>query len=67
MPLVHRTLPPTIKVDRPDPRLHIEDSAFYLNTKARPWVRGADHPRRTAVSSFGFGGSNCSLLFGAAR
>ncbi|HMV65961.1 MAG TPA: beta-ketoacyl synthase N-terminal-like domain-containing protein, partial [Myxococcota bacterium] len=61
MALVHRTLPPTIKIDRPDPRLGIEDSAFYLNTRARPWVRGADHLRRASVSSFGFGGSNFHL------
>ena len=34
-------------------------SPFYLNTGRRPWVRDhADHPRRAAVSSFGFGGSN---------
>ncbi len=56
--LQHKTLPPTIKIDRPDPRLEIEQSPFYLNTRARPWVRGNDHPRRAAVSSFGFGGSN---------
>lgn len=56
--LQHKTLPPTIKIDRPDPRLEIEQSPFYLNSRARPWVRGSGHPRRAAVSSFGFGGSN---------
>ncbi|MFH1462931.1 MAG: SDR family oxidoreductase [Pseudomonadota bacterium] len=58
MALHHRVLPPTIKVDRPNPALGIERSPFYLNTRARPWVRGPDHPRRAGVSSFGFGGSN---------
>jgi len=53
-----KVLPPTIKVDRPNPKLNIESSPFYLNTHARPWVRDASHPRRAAVSSFGFGGSN---------
>jgi acyl transferase domain-containing protein/acyl carrier protein len=61
MALQHGILPPTIKVDRPNPKLEIEKSPFYLNTKARPWVRGADHPRRASVSSFGFGGSNFHL------
>ncbi len=38
--------------------MDIGDSPFYLNTQPRPWMRTADHPRRAAVSSFGFGGSN---------
>jgi polyketide-type polyunsaturated fatty acid synthase PfaA len=58
MALHHKVLPPTIKVDRPNPQLGIDDSPFYLNTASRPWVRSADHPRRASVSSFGFGGSN---------
>jgi acyl transferase domain-containing protein len=58
MALHHKVLPPTIKIERPDPRLAIEDSPFYLNTRARPWIRSSDHPRRAAVSAFGFGGSN---------
>ncbi len=58
MALHHKVLPPTIKVQKPDPKLQIDSTPFYLNTVARPWVRGNDHPRRAAVSSFGFGGSN---------
>ena len=61
MALHHRVLPPTIKVERPNPDLGIDDSPFYLNTQARPWVRKGDHPRRASVSSFGFGGSNFHL------
>ncbi|WP_016697761.1 type I polyketide synthase, partial [Actinoalloteichus spitiensis] len=51
-------LPPTIKVDRPNPELGLDESPFHLNTECRPWVRPSDHPRRASVSSFGFGGSN---------
>ncbi|MGK4007322.1 SDR family NAD(P)-dependent oxidoreductase [Sorangium sp. So ce1036] len=58
MALHHKVLPPTIKVDRPNPKLEIEKTPFYINTEARPWVRAGDHPRRASVSSFGFGGSN---------
>jgi acyl transferase domain-containing protein len=58
MSLHHKVLPPTIKVDRPDPRLAIEASPFHLSTVARPWVADRSHPRRASVSSFGFGGSN---------
>ncbi|MEU7632090.1 beta-ketoacyl synthase N-terminal-like domain-containing protein, partial [Nocardia sp. NPDC049220] len=56
--LHHRVLPPTIKVDRPNPALELADSPFYLNTKARPWISAGSHPRRAGVSSFGFGGTD---------
>ncbi|MFJ7084030.1 SDR family NAD(P)-dependent oxidoreductase [Streptomyces griseus] len=56
--LRHKVLPPTVKVDRPNPAAAAPDGPFYVNTEARPWVRPAGHPRRAAVSSFGFGGSN---------
>jgi acyl transferase domain-containing protein len=58
MALHHQVLPPTIKVDRPDPKLNVDESPFCINTMARPWVRDHRHPRRASVSSFGFGGSN---------
>ena len=57
MALHHKTFPPTIKVDQPNPSLDWKNSPFYLNTEARPWING-HHPRRGGVSSFGFGGSN---------
>ena len=60
--LHHKVLPPTIKVRKPNPKMEIEKSAFYLNTEARPWIRTADHPRRAGVSSFGFGGTNFHVV-----
>src|SRR5262249_43079998 len=56
--LHHKLLPPTLKVERPNAKLDVENSPFYLNTEARPWIRGKGHPRRAAISSFGFGGTN---------
>ncbi len=56
--LHHKVLPPTIKIDAPNPNIDIASSPFYLSTEARPWIRGDEHPRRAGVSSFGFGGSN---------
>ncbi len=56
--LHHRVIPPTIKVDAPNPKLAVDDSPFYLSTVARPWFRPDGTPRRAGVSSFGFGGSN---------
>ena len=59
--LHNKVLPPTIKIETPNPSLKIEETAFYLNTEAKPWIRDHTHPRRAAVSSFGFGGSNFHL------
>jgi acyl transferase domain-containing protein/NADP-dependent 3-hydroxy acid dehydrogenase YdfG/acyl carrier protein len=54
-------LPPTAKADQPCAELLDENSPFYLNTRARPWVHSDDQPRRAAVSAFGFGGTNFHL------
>ncbi len=61
--LYHKILPPTINVERPNPKFDIEHSAFYINTEARPWIRaeGAS-PRRAGVSAFGFGGTNFHVV-----
>ena len=61
--LYHKVLPPTIKVTQPIPQVAPsttgESSAFYVNTEKRPWMAPpTGSPRRAAVSSFGFGGSN---------
>ncbi len=56
--LQHKVLPPTIKVSQPPSALMAADSPFYVNTVSRPWVKPVGHPRRAAVSAFGFGGSN---------
>jgi acyl transferase domain-containing protein/NAD(P)-dependent dehydrogenase (short-subunit alcohol dehydrogenase family) len=58
MALHHKILPPTIKVERPNPELDVAASPFYINTEARPWIRDSTYPRRASVSSFGFGGTN---------
>jgi polyketide-type polyunsaturated fatty acid synthase PfaA len=61
--LHHKILPPTINVESPNPKLALEDSPFYLNTKSRPWIRSLEKgPRRAGVSSFGFGGTNFHVL-----
>ncbi|MBW4572060.1 MAG: acyltransferase domain-containing protein [Tolypothrix carrinoi HA7290-LM1] len=61
--LYHKILPPTINVTRPNPQFDIENSSFYLNTKARPWIQPVDgSKRRAAISSFGFGGTNFHMV-----
>ena len=56
--LQHSTLPGTLKVERPNPEMGIEETPFYINSTTRPWVRTDETPRRASVSSFGFGGTN---------
>lgn len=56
-----KTLPPTL-VDTPNPNVKFDQSALYLNTEPRPWVRPVDRPRRAGVSAFGFGGTNVHIV-----
>ncbi|MBP3960041.1 SDR family NAD(P)-dependent oxidoreductase [Gemmata sp. G18] len=53
-----KVLPPTLKVTRPVDPLLTADTPFYVNAEMRPWLPRAEHPRRAALSAFGFGGSN---------
>ena len=60
--LYHKTLPATIKVDKPQPSLLAENTPFYVNTQSRPWFSEGKHPRRAGISALGFGGSNFHCL-----
>lgn len=60
--LYNKVLPPTLKTDEPDPKLGISDSPFYISTETRPWFSKKEHPRRSGVSAFGFGGSNFHIV-----
>ena len=63
MALHHKILPPTINVKEPNPKFELEASPFYVNTETRPWIHTEDDlPRRAAVSSFGFGGTNFHVV-----
>jgi acyl transferase domain-containing protein/phosphopantetheinyl transferase (holo-ACP synthase) len=61
--LHHKTLPPTLNCEQPNPRLELEKTPFYINTEARPWIHGSeDTPRRAGVNAFGFGGINAHAV-----
>jgi polyketide-type polyunsaturated fatty acid synthase PfaA len=60
--LKNKVLPPTLKAEFPDPDLNMEESPFYINSETRPWFSEKDFPRRSGVSSFGFGGSNFHVV-----
>ncbi|MDZ4183984.1 MAG: SDR family NAD(P)-dependent oxidoreductase [Desulfuromonadales bacterium] len=60
--LYHKILPPTLKVQKPQEVVVGNNSPFYLDIAARPWIANPDHPRRAGVSALGFGGSNFHCL-----
>ena len=59
--LQHRQIPATLHCEKPHPRFGFETSPFYPNTVLKEW-KESDTPRRAAISSFGFGGTNCHMI-----
>jgi phthiocerol/phenolphthiocerol synthesis type-I polyketide synthase E len=59
--LRHRTLPPSLHYERPNPQIDFAGSPFYVNTQAKDWPAGRT-PRRAGVSSFGMGGTNAHVV-----
>jgi amino acid adenylation domain-containing protein len=59
--LYYRLLPPMLHFRRPNPRLDLEDSPFYVNASLTPWQR-RDTPLRAGVSAFGVGGTNVHIV-----
>ncbi|HUR62159.1 MAG TPA: SDR family NAD(P)-dependent oxidoreductase [Candidatus Thermoplasmatota archaeon] len=60
--LKNGVIPPSINVNTLNPRIDWGRSAFKVATQAMEWPRPATHPRRAAVSSFGFGGTNFHVV-----
>src|ERR1039457_1975103 len=56
--LYHQTLPPTLHVEKPNPKLLEPGTPIFVNTETLPWIPPAATPRRGGVSAFGFGGTN---------
>ncbi|HEX8282688.1 MAG TPA: type I polyketide synthase [Pyrinomonadaceae bacterium] len=59
--LKHKTLPPSLNFEQPNPLIDFANSPFYVNAELREWEAGAG-ARRAGVSSFGIGGTNAHLI-----
>ncbi|MDA0704856.1 MAG: beta-ketoacyl synthase N-terminal-like domain-containing protein, partial [Proteobacteria bacterium] len=58
--LEHREIPPTLHAARANPHIDFTETPFAVAETARPWESGG--PRRAALSSFGFSGTNVHLV-----
>ncbi|MEM9492283.1 MAG: type I polyketide synthase, partial [Myxococcota bacterium] len=60
--LAHKQLPPSINFERGNEHIDFEHTPFHVNTTLKEWPRIAGQPRRAAISSFGFSGTNAHLV-----
>ncbi len=61
MALEDQVIPPNIHFGTPNPLLNLVETPFHVPIEAEPWETPG-HPRRAAVSAFGFGGTNAHVV-----
>jgi malonyl CoA-acyl carrier protein transacylase/thioesterase domain-containing protein/acyl carrier protein len=60
--VLHREeIPPMLHFKKPNPKIDLANSPFTVTNRLIPFPR-RNGPRRTAVSSFGFGGTNVHMI-----
>ena len=59
--LKHKTIPPLVNYETPNPEIVFENTPFYVNTEAVAW-QSEQATRLAAISSFGMGGTNAHLI-----
>jgi len=63
----HGRIPPTLHLKKLNPYIQLSDSPFRIASSLQDWPRSKDAnghelPRRSGVSSFGFGGANAHVV-----
>jgi acyl transferase domain-containing protein/acyl carrier protein len=58
--LENRTIPPSLHFRQPNPKLNLERTPFYINSRLVNWH--SHGPRRAGVSSFAIGGTNAHVV-----
>jgi len=64
--LQHGLIPPTLHYNKPNPKLVIENTPFYVVDRLTEW-KSAKLPRRAGLNSFGVGGTNAHAVLEEAR
>jgi acyl transferase domain-containing protein len=59
--LYHKTIPPTLHFETPNPKIDFENSPFIVNTGLTDWKQDKSL-LRAGVSSFGIGGTNAHVV-----
>ncbi|MDQ1409832.1 MAG: hypothetical protein QOJ41_1567, partial [Acidobacteriaceae bacterium] len=60
--LHNKIIPASLHFTKPNPKLEIEKTPFYVNATLQEWHSQGDVPRRAGISSFGSGGTNAHLV-----
>jgi len=60
--LHHKKLVPSLHYEKSNEHINFENSPFYVNTKLKDWTADNNTPRRAAISSFGFSGTNAHMV-----
>src|SRR6202166_4930421 len=60
--LHNKIIPASLHFTKPNPKLEIEKTPFYVNASLKEWRSKGDTPRRAGISSFGSGGTNAHLV-----
>ena len=60
--LHHGVIPASLHFTKPNPKLDLENSPFYVNATLQNWKTNPGVPKRAGVSSFGTGGTNAHVV-----
>ena len=60
--LKYGQIPPSLNFSSPNKSIDFKETPFYVNTALQEWQAPSDRPRRAAVSSFGFSGTNAHMV-----
>ncbi|HEX3129735.1 MAG TPA: SDR family NAD(P)-dependent oxidoreductase, partial [Thermoanaerobaculia bacterium] len=60
--LRHGVIPPSLHFETPNPKLNLESSPFYVQTRLTEWPAGPGRPRRAGVNALGIGGTNAHFV-----
>ena len=60
--LKEKQIPPNIHFKQPNPQIEFEKYHLRVPIKLEAWATDADKPRRACINSFGFGGTNATII-----